>query len=327
MGFPLLPQKSVTSGWNGRRGGWGKEQKNQAPASPGVWKVWKENRPGHPCRDRVFSSCAPPPVPRTWCRRAALGARLGVPGTDTRTRVGWVGLGLAGSGDGTLGRRPHCACPRAQRRQGHERGGVGASGLGRAQRTESSGRVSAVPLHPTVSPQPLPLGARVSAGGGAGARRAVSGLVSAAASDLRVAAHGLSRPEWCSRGHGGALVLVLFARVPSRDAANAPAPQPCSSSPVPPRPRAEPPPAPPRAPPGPRQPAPPSARPRGRRRLPSRRRCRCASPAVTQAAVPGNFLLCRDHPAPGEGGRAGLRCCWLPSTVFRTGKAILSTAG
>lgn len=85
------------------------------------------------------------------------------------------------------------------------------------------------------------------------------------------------------------------SRALSRDAANAPAPQPCSSSPVPPRLRAEPPPAPPRAPPGPRQPAPPSAQPRGRRRLPSRRRG--ASPAVTQAAVPGNFLLCGDHQA------------------------------
>jgi hypothetical protein len=92
------------------------------------------------------------------------------------------------------------------------------------------------------------------------------------------------------------------SRALSRDAANAPAPQPCSSSPVPPRLQAEPPPAPPRAPPGPRQPAPPSAQPRGRRRLPSRRRG--ASPAVTQAAMPGNFLLCRDHQASRAGGPA-----------------------
>lgn len=68
------------------------------------------------------------------------------------------------------------------------------------------------------------------------------------------------------------------------------------SSPPPPRPRTEPPPAPPRAQLGQRQPAPPSARPWGRYRQPSR--LRGASPAVTQAALPGNFLPCRDHPAP-----------------------------
>lgn len=67
------------------------------------------------------------------------------------------------------------------------------------------------PLHSSVSPQPLPLGARVSTGEGAGERRAVSWLGSAVVSDLRVAAHALSRPECCGRGHGGALVLVLFA--------------------------------------------------------------------------------------------------------------------
>nr|XP_007979341.2 serine/arginine repetitive matrix protein 1-like [Chlorocebus sabaeus] len=73
------------------------------------------------------------------------------------------------------------------------------------------------------------------------------------------------------------------------------------SSPPPPRPRTEPPPAPPRAQLGQRQPAPPSARPWGRHRPPSR--LRGASPAVTQAALPGNFLPCRDHPAPGTSQR------------------------
>jgi hypothetical protein len=45
-----------------------------------------------------------------------------------------------------------------------------------------------------------------------------------------------------------------------------------------------------------------------------------ASPAVTQAAVPGNFLHCRDHPAP----RAGGQSCGRPlGTWFQTGKEIL----
>lgn len=85
------------------------------------------------------------------------------------------------------------------------------SRLGRAQRTEPSGRVLAVPLHPSMGPQSLPLGARVSAKQDARARRAVSGLGSATASDRGVAAHGLSRPECCGHGRGGASVLVLFA--------------------------------------------------------------------------------------------------------------------
>lgn len=48
--------KSVTSGiFQGGEGVGGEEQKNQAPASLGVLKVGKENRPDHPCSDRVFS--------------------------------------------------------------------------------------------------------------------------------------------------------------------------------------------------------------------------------------------------------------------------------
>lgn len=100
-GFPLLPQKSVTSGIPGRREGWGKEQKKTGPSISGILKVWKkETRPGHPCRDRVFSSCAPPPVPRTWCGGAALGARL----WGSLTRIPgplWVGWGWDWRAPGT----------------------------------------------------------------------------------------------------------------------------------------------------------------------------------------------------------------------------------
>ncbi|XP_063484277.1 basic proline-rich protein-like [Symphalangus syndactylus] len=91
------------------------------------------------------------------------------------------------------------------------------------------------------------------------------------------------------------------------------------SSPPPPRPRTEPPPAPPRAQPGQRQPAPPSARPRGRHRPPSQ--LRDASPAVTQAALPGNFLPCRDHLAP-ETRHEG--CRRPPGAFSGTRREILS---
>lgn len=202
-----------------------------------------------------------------------------------------------------LSRRLHCACPRALGWQGHERGRMDASRLGRAQRTEPSGRLPAVPLHPSAGPSTY--------------------LWGRGYPQKRVPGRGELYPGWAQRRPATAASLLMACRAQnaaataaaaprsssssralSRDAANAPAPQPCSSSPVPPRLRAEPPPAPPRAPPGPRQPAPPSAQPRGRRRLRSRRRG--ASPAVTQAAVPGNFLLCRRPPGVlGRRVRAG----------------------
>ncbi|KAL0603902.1 hypothetical protein AAY473_025900 [Plecturocebus cupreus] len=181
--------------------------------------------------------------------------------------------------------------------ESREKAGTQARGASAGPARPETERVALCELPLSIPPRtpPLPPGARVPAGEGAGERRAAQESGSAAASDVGVArgaaAHGLQRPSTAATA---APSSSSSSRASSRDAANAPAPQALLPSAS--RPRTEPPPAPPRAQQGQRQPAPPSARPRGRRRPPSR--LLGASPAVTQAAVPGNFLPCRDHPAP-----------------------------